>query len=126
MPMYFNEAKMAQRATITAQLIEGRQRGAEWMIRMQNRTTGEIFPLYVGNGRKPQAEFANYVNKNGDNFDPIECYDFSKDLQDQINQDRTENWDRQLPVQSGNFSNVVPFTGVGPNMPNEDPNKQRP
>ena len=95
------------------------------MIRMQNKTTGEIFPLYVGNGRTPIQEFANYVAKHGDNFDPIECYDFQKDLQDQINYDRTVNWDRQLPVQTGNFSGVVPFTGVGPNMPNEDTNKQR-
>lgn len=126
MSQFFNEDKMAQRATIAAQLQEGRQRGAEWMIRMRNTQTGEIFPLYVGNGRSPSQEFARYVAQNGDNFDPFECYDFSKDLGYQIIEDRTSNWDRQLPVQTGNFTNVVPYNGSGPNMPNEDPNKQRP
>lgn len=110
---------------IQQQLIAGRQQGAEWMIRMKNTLTGEVFPVYVGNGRSPRQEFANYVARNGPNFDPIECYDFSKNLQDQVSDDICQNWDKQLPVQTGNFSGVVPFTGVGPNMPPDDPNSQR-
>lgn len=116
MSVFFNEDKMAQRATIAAQLQEGRQRGAEWMIRMRNTITGEIFPLYVGNGRNPIREFAAYVEKHGNNFDPIECYDYQKDLGYQIIEDRTVNWDRQLPVQTGHFTNVQKFSGTGPKV----------
>lgn len=125
MSQFFNENKMAVKAIIQAQLQEGRQRGAEWMIRMRNTITGEIFPLYVGGARTPIQEYSLYVSKNGDNFDPIECYDFQKDLGYQLIEDRTSNWSRDLPVQTGNFTNVVPFTGVGPKMPNEDPEGQR-
>lgn len=110
---------------IQAQLMEGRQRGAQWMIRMKNTLTGEIFPLYVGDGRSPRQEFAHYVAVNGPDFDPIECYDFSKNLQDQVSDDQCSNWDEQLPVQTGNFSGVVPFMGVGPHMAPDDPDSQR-
>lgn len=125
MSQFFNEEKMAVRNIIREQLQEGRERGAQWMIRMRNTSTGVIFPLYVGSERTPIQEFSAYVAANGNNFDPIECYDFSKDLGYQLIEDRTSNWDRQLPVQTGNFTGVVPFTGVGPNMPNEDPEGQR-
>jgi hypothetical protein len=125
MSQFFNEEKMAVRNIIREQLQEGRQRGAQWMIRMRNTMTGQIFPLYVGSERGPSAEYAAYVAANGNHFDPIECYDFSKDLGYQLIEDRTANWDRQLSVQSGNFTNAVPFTGVGPSMPNEDPEDQR-
>jgi hypothetical protein len=106
---YFNEEKSKLYPLIRQQIREGLERGAEWMIRMRNTTTGEVFPLYVGNGRNPKQEFVRYVEANGDNFDPIECYDFSKNLEDQVTQDNNQNWDRGLPIERGNFSMVTPW-----------------
>ena len=84
------------------------------MIRMQNTSTGEIFPLYVERRIGPRQAFANYVNQNGTHFDPIECYDMDIDLENQVAADRTVNWDKALPVQTGPFSGVMPFHGTGP------------
>lgn len=111
MSKYFNEEKSKIYPLIRLQLQEGRQRGAQWMIRMRNTMTDEVFPLYVGDGRSPKQEFINYVAANGDNFDPIECYDFSKNMEDQVTQDRTVNWDQNLPIWTGNYTATVPYDG---------------
>lgn len=114
MSQYFNEDKLKLAPQIRIQLQEGRQRGAQWMIRLRNTMTNEVLSLFVGDGRSPRQEFVRYLAINGDNFDPFECYDFSKDLEDQVSQDRTTNWDRDLPVQTGHFTNTVPYSGFGP------------
>jgi len=121
----FNEKKLAAAARIRDQLREGRVRGAGYMIRMQNTDTDEEFILYVPKRLSPLQGFKNYLTKHGHNFNPLECYDFDMDLENQVLADNTQNWDRDLPVQTGNFSGVVPFTGEGPNMPDEDPDGQR-
>ena len=111
MSKYFNEEKAKLYPLIRLQLQEGKQRGAQWMIRMKNLMTGEIFPLYVGDGRSPRQEFARYLQVNGDNFDPIECYDYTKNMEDQVTQDQTSNWDKSLPIWTGNFTGVIPYDG---------------
>lgn len=116
MSTYFNEDKLKAAPTIRLQLQEGIQRGAQWMIRMRNTVTNEVFPLYVGDGRSPRQEFSRYLQVNGDNFDPFECYDFSQNLEDQVSLDVTTNWDRHLPVQTGHFTNVQVFMGSGPKV----------
>ena len=116
MSKYFNEEKAKLYQLIRLQLQEGKQRGAQWMIRMRNTMTDEVFPLYVGDGRSPRQEFFRYLQLNGDNFDPFECYDYSKNMEDQVTQDRTVNWDRNLPVQTGHFTNVQKFMGSGPKV----------
>jgi hypothetical protein len=121
----FNEDKLAKANLIRDQLRQGRQMGAGHMIRMVNTSTGEEFPLYVDPKRSPRDAFAQFIEKNGTNYDPIECYDFDVDLENQVLADRTTNWDRHLPVQTGPFSGVVPWTGEGPKKPPDDPEGQR-
>jgi len=116
MSQYWNEEKRKLYPVIRQQLQEGRVRGAQWMIRMRNTMTDEVFPLYVGDGRSPRQEFARYLAIHGDNFDPIECYDYSKDLSNQVDNDQNSNWDEELPVQTGNFTNTVAFPGSGPSI----------
>ena len=93
------------------------------MIRMRNTTTDEVFPLYVDPKRSARQEFARYIEQNGTGFDPIECYDFNIDLENQVQADRTVNWDEHLSVQTGPITGVVPgpIGNEGPNMPNDDP-----
>ena len=90
---------------------------------MRNTATDEIFPLYVGDNRSPRQAFVRYLAIHGDNFDPFECYDLSKDLENQVQDDRCSNWDRQLPVQGG-FSNTFPYEGTGPNIKDIPPKKR--
>jgi hypothetical protein len=101
---YFNEEKAKLYPLIRLQLQQGKERGAQWMIRIRNTLTGEIFPYYVGDNRTPKQEFIAYVAANGDNFDPIECYDYTMNMEDQVTQDRTVNWDKNLPIWTGNFT----------------------
>jgi len=71
----------------------------------------------------PRQAFSIWVEKNGYHFDPIECYDFDLDLENQVLADRTVNWDKNLSVQTGPISGVVPgpIGNEGPHMPNDDP-----
>jgi len=121
----FNEDKLAKAGAIRNQLREGRVRGAGFMLRMQNTDTDEEFIHYLPPTANPRQAFQAYCTKHGHNFNPLECYDFQEDLESQVLADSTQNWDRNLPVQTGNFSGVVPWTGQGPNMPDEDPEGQR-
>jgi len=105
---YFNEEKMKIAPLLRQWAREGLERGAEWMIILKP-TSGEIFPLYVGDGRTPRQTFFQYLQINGNSFDPVECYDFTKNIEDQISQDNNQNWDRGLPVERGNFSLVTPW-----------------
>jgi hypothetical protein len=123
--MAYNEEKLAEADNIRNQLREGRVRGAGFMLRMQNTDTEEKFILYLPPNAIPRDAFQKYCTKNGHNFNPLECYDFTIDLENQVIADSTQNWDRNLPVQTGNFTGVVPYTGQGPNMPDEDPDGQR-
>lgn len=121
----FNETKMAKSSQIRNQLREGRIRGAGFMLRLQNTDTDEELVYYVPKGASPRQAFQNYCTQNGHNFNALECYDFDVDLENQVQASSTQNWDKTLPVQTGNFSAVVPWTGQGPNMPDEDPDDQR-
>jgi len=91
------------------------------MLRIRNTDTNEIFHLYVERRIGPRKAFSDYVEANGYNFDPIECYDFDINLEIQVLADRAVNWDKDLSVQTGPISAVAPFDGQGPNMPNSDP-----
>jgi hypothetical protein len=114
----FNEEKIAAAPEIRRQLFEARQKGAAYMIRLQNRNTGEITPLLVQRGTPPRYAFAAYIETHGMHFDPIECYDMDLDLENQVLADRTVNWDKTLPVQTGPYTPVVPWDGLGPNPQN--------
>lgn len=91
------------------------------MLRIRDTDTDTVFHLYVERRIGPRKAFSDYVEQNGYHFEPIECYDFDLDLENQVQADRTVNWDKQLSVQTGPISGVVPFDGQGPNMPNSDP-----
>jgi len=119
MSRFSNEAKIKIRPQIRQEIQEGLQLGAQWMIRMRNTATEEVFALYVGNGRSPRQEFARYLALHGDNFDPFECYDFSQNIEHQIIQDSTTNWDHPTSPPSGNYSQVVPYNGAGPHAKDE-------
>ena len=114
----FNEDKLGKAELIRNQLRRGREMKAGHMIRMVYTDTGDEFPLYVDPKRTPRDAFAQFIEKNGTNFDPIECYDFDKDLENQVLADRTVNWDRDLPVQTGPISGVLPWVGLGPKPKN--------
>jgi len=113
----FNEEKLRKAPTIRVWLQQGRVLGAEYTIILLNKDTGEEFPLYSGNGREPLQTFDQYIKTHPGNFDPIECYDMTVDLENQVLQDVTQNWYRHLPVQTGPFTAVFPFQGDGPKPP---------
>lgn len=121
----FNEEKLRKAPTIRLWLQDARRNGAEHMIILRSQTTGEEFPLLSGNGRGPRKTFSDYLDRHPGDFDPIECYDMSIDLENQVLQDSTQNWDRHLSVQTGPISGVVPgpIGNEGPNMPNPDPDE---
>jgi hypothetical protein len=121
----FNETKLAKAGQIRLKLQEGRTRGAGFMIRMENTDTEEEFYVFLPPRTPPRLGFQQYCTRHGHNFNPLECYDFEEDLENQVLADSTQNWDRTLPVQTGNFSGVVPYLGEGPNMPDQDPDDQR-
>lgn len=121
----FNEDKIKAAPDIRRQLFEGRQRGAAYMLRMRNTNTDEVFVLYVERRIGPRQAFHNFVTKNGYNFDPFECYDMDEDLENQVLADRTVNWDKNLPVQTGPFSAVVPWVGLGPKPKNPEGGDER-
>ena len=93
------------------------------MIRMVDTDTDEEFVLYVDPKRTPRDEFQRYCTLNGHHFNPIECYDFDIDLENQVLADNTQNWGKHLSVQTGPISPVVPgpIGNEGPSMPNQDP-----
>jgi len=119
----FNEQKLREQPLIRLQLQDARRRNAGHMLRLRNTVTDEIFILLVQRGTGPIQAFSTYVEKNGDNFDPFECYDMDVDLEAQVQAHRTVNWDKPLSVQTGPFSGVVPWDGFGPNMSNQDPDE---
>ena len=109
----FNEKKLAQAERIRDDLRAARTANATHVIRIINTDTDAEIVLQVASGNPRQA-FADFVTANGTNFNPIECYDMSVDLENQVQLDRTVNWDTNLPVQTGPFSAVFPFGGNGP------------
>lgn len=117
----FNEEKLRVAPLIRLQLQDARRRKAGHMLRIQNTTTEEIFVLLVQRGTGPIQAFSDYVEENGTNFDPIECYDMDVDLEAQVQAHRTVNWDKPLSVQTGPISAVAPWNGLGPTQPNQDP-----
>lgn len=119
----FNEDKIAAAPEIRRQLLYARQHGASHMIRMRNTNTDEVFPLYVQARTGARQTFHDYVTKNGTHFDPFECYDMDLDLENQVLADRTVNWDKNLPVQTGPYSAVVPWVGLGPDTHNPPTSK---
>jgi len=121
----FNEAKMAKAGQIRLKLQEGRQGGAGFMLRLEDSATGEEIYHFLPPRTPPRQGFQIYCDRHGHNFNPLECYDFEEDLENQVLASSTQNWDRTLPVQTGPFSGVVPYQGEGPNMPDQDPDDQR-
>lgn len=121
----FNEDKLAIAGEIRLKLQEGRQRGAGFMLRLENTDTQEHLYVFLPPRTPPRQGFQQYCDRHGHNFNPLECYDFEEDLENQVLADSTQNWDRTLPVQTGPFSGVVPYQGEGPNMPDQDPDDQR-
>ena len=119
----FNENKLAKAAQIRDKLREGRQRGAGFMLRMADTDTDEEFFYFVPKSKSPRQAFQDYCTANGHHFNPLECYDFDLDLENQVLADSTQNWDRNLSVQTGPITGVVPgpIGNEGPNMPNQDP-----
>ena len=110
----FDDDKIAAAPGIRVILQDARRRGASHMIRLQNINTGEVISLLVQKRDGPRKAFSDYIAKHGNHFNPIECYDMDKDLENQVLADRTVNWDKELPVQTGPFSAVVPWSGLGP------------
>jgi hypothetical protein len=119
MSKYFNEKKMKIAPLLRQWAKEGLELGAEWMIIMEV-PSGEIFPLYAGKNGNPREVFAKYLTVNGTDFNPIECYDFTKNIEAQISTDVNQVWDRERPIQSGNFTNVQKFMGTGPKMDDDN------
>lgn len=115
----FNEEKLRKAPTIRDWLRRGRDLGAEHTIILLNKDTGEEFPLYSGDGREPLQTFKEYLDRHPGNFDPVECYDMTIDLENQVLQDVTQNWYRHLPVQTGNFTGATFYPGAGPKTKND-------